>query len=162
MPPIPADIWYRIHETPQQLAALVEARKRFNNSAEFANAFWSASEAEINEAHEVEAGFTTVQNYAAEVARWSAITGGWRTPNATGTVPFSSRRDYEALRNNAVISSARFGAIWSLQIERNRLTHERPEVDPRKVWAASSRVAKEVPALFLDVIAWLPQVGFTL
>lgn len=161
MPDAPADIWYRVYETPDQLAALVVARKQFASAGEFADAFWSSSETPINQAHEVEAGFTTLQNYAAEVARWAAIEGGWRIPNAAGIIPFSARKDFEALRDHTVISSPRFGALWSLQIERNHLTHLRPEADPRKVWAASARVINVVPAFLLDVQAWASTIGFT-
>lgn len=154
MPAPPVSVWYRMHETPDQLAALVEARNAFANATEFANAFLSSAETSINLAHEVEAGFTTVQNYAAEIARWAAIEGGWRGLNAAGQTPYSTRRDYEALRDNLVIDNVRFGSLWSLQLERNQLTHERPDVDPRKVWVASKRVMSVVPSFFLDVRAW--------
>jgi hypothetical protein len=162
MPDAPADIWYRVYETPDQLAALVDARTQFASASEFAGAFWSSVETEINHAHEIEAGFTTLQNYAAEVARWAAIEGGWRAQNAVGNIPFNTRIDYEALRDNAVIPGHRFGALWSLQIERNQLTHFRPEVDPRKIWAASARVTSVVPAFFLDVQSWAPTIGFAI
>jgi hypothetical protein len=158
----PVEVWYRLHDTPDQLSALVEAWSAFATPSDFAAAFWSPSEGDINQAHEVEAGFTTVQNYAAEVARWAAIQGGWRAISAGGYIPFSARKDYEALRDNAVISHSRFSDLWSLQIERNHLTHERPDVDPRKVWVASHRVARVVPAFFLDVQAWAAASGITI